>query len=97
MSVVLFMAVRINPCLSSNVQSLKDLGLHPNNVLFHISGMESWTTDDVRKYLGKPQKLDINTQNLSQSPHLPKHLVRKPAVTNMLPLCLGRFSHHKLA
>ncbi|KAF8244425.1 kinase-like protein [Wilcoxina mikolae CBS 423.85] len=66
-----------------------DPDLHPNNVLFHIRRMESWTVDDVRNHLGEPQKLTINLQNSpSPSPHLPKHLVCAPAVSNLVPLCL---------
>ncbi|KAF8544389.1 hypothetical protein BDD12DRAFT_801311 [Trichophaea hybrida] len=87
MGVVLFMVVHVTLCLSCVVAH--DPDLHPDNVLFHIRGMESWTADDVRNYLGEPQKLTINLQNSPlPSPHLPKHLVCTPAASNLVPLCL---------
>ena len=74
------------------MQLLTALDLHHNNVLFLIPGMESWTTDDVRYYLGEPKKTFTARLEVPLSPgsNLPKYVVRDPDISesSIVSLCL---------
>ena len=50
--------------------------------------MESWTTDDVRNYLGEPQKFFTAGLEFLDGTNLPKYIVYTPDTSNLVPLCL---------
>jgi hypothetical protein len=70
--------------------------LHPGNILIRVPGMESWTVDQVRHYLGEPSRVsvsvlrEINADLSSPIPgtHQPEYFVRTPMLSEaMMSLC----------
>ena len=50
--------------------------------------MESWTADDVRNYLGEPQKIFTAGLDFPEGTNPPKYVVCTPDISNLVPLCL---------
>ena len=52
--------------------------------------MESWTTDDIRNYLGEPQKISTTNLQIPLPPdsNVPKYVVCAPDTSNLVSLCL---------
>ena len=52
--------------------------------------MESWTTNDVRNYLGEPRKISTTNLRIRLPPdsNVPKYVVCTPDASKLVPLCI---------
>jgi serine/threonine-protein kinase SRPK3 len=75
------------------------LDLHPNNIVFVLPGIESWTPDEVIAYLGKPIILEQEYwagesrrggEPVDEEGGVPRYLVFSPSDSDFWDLCIEK-------
>jgi serine/threonine-protein kinase SRPK3 len=64
------------------------LDLHPNNIVFVLPGIESWTPDEVIAYLGKPIRWE--EEPVDGEGGAPRYIVRSPRDSVFWDLCIEK-------